>query len=135
MPFLTWSDEKFSIKVTEVDDQHKHLVSLLNRMHEIVVEGAERTALGQVLNELIDYTVYHFRTEEVLFKEHNFPLLNAHKREHDALTKQVLELQAQFEEGSATISYEVLDFLHDWLVTHMAGSDRAFLYFLETSEL
>jgi hemerythrin len=131
MAFITWSDELYSIKVEHIDTQHRHLVSLVNRMHEAVVNGLERSALSQVLEELIDYTVYHFRSEEELFATHHYPQLEIHKQQHNALTEQVLKLQAEFEEGSATISYEVLDFLHDWLTHHMASSDRGFLHYME----
>jgi hemerythrin len=132
MAFINWIDERYSLKVEQVDAQHKHLVALVNRMHEAVVQGSERGVLGQILDELIDYTVYHFRTEEEFFARHHYPELEAHKRQHNALTEQVLKLQAEFEAGSATISYEVLDFIHDWLVNHMANSDRKFLYYMES---
>ncbi len=132
MAFITWSDELYSIKNKEIDTQHQHLVSLVNRMHESVVNGLERSALSQVLEELIDYTVYHFRSEEELFGKNNYPQLETHKQQHDALTGQVLKLQEEFNEGSATISYEVLDFLHNWLTHHMASSDRGFLHYMES---
>lgn len=132
MPFITWMDELYSIKNEYIDAQHKHLVSLVNRMHEAVVAGSEQGVLGQILEELIDYTVYHFRSEEELFAKHDYPEFEVHKQQHNALTEQVLKLKGEFEEGSATISYEVLDFIHDWLTNHMASSDRGFLYFMES---
>ena len=131
MSFITWSDEKFSLKIPLVDAQHKCLVDLVNRMYDAVVAGMERSALEQILEELIDYTVYHFRTEEELFTLYRYPQFSLHKRQHDELTKQVSEFQNQFIEGSATISFEVMDFLHQWLVRHMAGSDRDFLYYMQ----
>ncbi len=57
--------------------------------------------------------MYHFGTEEKLFEEQQYPEYAAHKQEHDALTRQVAELQKKFREGNATIPFEVLDFLRD----------------------
>lgn len=131
MTFITWSDEQFSLKIPHVDEQHKHLVELVNRMYRAVAAGEERSTLEQILEELIDYTVYHFRTEEELFIRYHYPGFQLHKRQHDELTRQVSEFQNQFAEGSATLSFEVMDFLHQWLVNHMAGSDREFLYYLQ----
>ena len=131
MALIIWSDERYSLKIPHVDEQHKHLVELVNRMYDAVAVGAERSTLGQILEELIDYTVCHFRTEEELFIRYRYPDFQVHKQQHDTLTKQVLDFQNQFIEGSATISYEIMDFLHQWLVRHMAGSDREFLYYLQ----
>jgi hemerythrin len=129
MAFMTW-DDKYSLKMKEVDEQHQHLFELINRLHEAVVTGEERTTLAEILDELIDYTVEHFQTEEKLFEEHNYPEYDMHKKEHDDLTKKVLELQTQFGEGSATISFEVLDFLNDWLLNHTLHSDQKYSLYL-----
>jgi len=133
MAFMTWTD-RYSIGVEEVDKQHQHLFKLLNRMYDSVVTGAEQSILNEVLTELIDYTVYHFSCEERLFKEHDYPGYDIQKKQHDVLTKQVFELQTEFREGSATISHEVLNFLNDWLVHHIVGSDLKFAKYLNSKK-
>lgn len=129
MAFLDWSD-KYSLGVAEIDEQHQNLFNLVNKLHTAVSEGADQSTHGDILNELIDYTVYHFETEERLFKEKNYPEYDVHKQQHDDLTRQVLELQTKFTEGSATISFEVLDFLSQWLKEHTTGSDQKFTSFM-----
>ncbi len=129
MAFLAWTDQ-FRLNVKEIDEQHKYLFSLLNRLHNSVIEGAEQSALDKVLAELIEYTVYHFNSEEKLLKENNYPELDIHKQEHDELTRKVIELQTKFRDGSATISFEVLDFLSDWLTKHTMGSDQRYAAFI-----
>jgi len=129
MAFISWAD-KYSMNVQEIDKQHKHLFVLLGNLHKAVSEGAEQGTLAEILDELIDYTVYHFKTEEDLFKKYKYHDYDNHKKEHDDLTKQVVELQKQFMDGSATISFEVLDFLRDWLLTHTMGSDMKYVNFI-----
>lgn len=133
MPFITWTT-KNKINIPMIDDQHKMLFDLLNRLHSAVSAGHEQGAIGTILDELIDYTVYHFNTEEEIFQQHEFPMLEEHQKEHNHLTQQALDLQTQFKKGSATISFEILDFLHDWLMDHTAGLDMEFGNFMRSRE-
>lgn len=98
-------------------------------LYDSVVRGDEQHALGHILDELIDYTAYHFDTEEKLFETHGYPKLEEHKREHTELTKQVLDLQEKFYNKEVTITYEVLDFLNEWLKRHTTESDLEFANF------
>lgn len=125
MGFMTWS-EKYKVDLPIVDQQHEHLFELVNLLYDSVVRGDEQHALGTILDELINYTSYHFDTEEKLFAEHHYPKIEDHKKEHTDLTKQVLELQEKFNNKEVTITYEVLDFLNDWLKKHTTESDLEF---------
>jgi len=123
MPFIQWTiKNKVNVKV--VDEQHQKLFDILNRLHDAVVRGLEQGVLFAILDELVDYTVYHFQTEEKLFQDYDFPGYAEHKAEHDRLTGTAVELQGKLREGSATLSYELLDFLHDWLMDHTLGLDQ-----------
>lgn len=122
MAFMQWSD-KYVLGVSEVDEQHQKLFVLVNKMHDLVVSGEDQSAVGEVLDELIDYTVEHFTTEERLFKENEYPNYDQHKQQHDDLTQQVLELQENFKEKKITVTFEILEFLHDWLNEHTTNSD------------
>ena len=123
MAFLEWTN-KNKINVRIVDEQHKKLFSLLNALHKATVNGEERSSLTSIMDELIEYTVYHFRTEEKLCKKHDYPNYVAHTAIHNKLTEQALELQQQCRVGSATISFDLLDFMHGWLVNHTTGIDK-----------
>jgi len=125
MAFMEWG-EKYLTGIQEVDDQHHGLFDLVNQLYQAVANGDEQQTVGKILDELIDYTVLHFQTEERLFVEYKYPKLEEHKQQHDDLTRQVLDLQEQFQEKSITISFDVLDFLHDWLKDHTTGSDLEF---------
>lgn len=131
MAYLDW-EPKYQINHDEVDQQHQHLFVLLNRLYDSVMEGSERGTLGDILNELIEYTVYHFQTEEDLFKTHQYPESKAHKQIHDELTQTAVDLQSKFNEGSATISFETLDFLRDWLTKHTMEEDQEFGQFIKS---
>lgn len=123
MAFIEWT-EKSMVNIVKVDAQHKKLFEILNRLHASVVEGKEQSELIDILDQLIEYTVEHFETEEELFLDHGFPGYEEHKAAHDQLTATAVELQGKLKGGSATLSFEVLDFLHDWLMDHTLGLDK-----------
>lgn len=126
MPLMTWT-EKMSVGVKQLDDDHKKLVGMVNQLYDGISTGKGKEALGPVLDGLVDYTKLHFGHEESLFAKTGYAVAAAHKREHDALTNQVLDVQAKFKAGnSATLSLEVMNFLKNWLVTHIQGSDQKY---------
>lgn len=128
MAFINWTSD-LSVNA-EIDRQHQKLFAIVNELHESVTAGAERSALARIFDELIDYTIYHFQTEERYFAELDYPDAATHKREHDDLTRQVVKLHEQFVEGDLVISFELLDFLYDWLMTHTGDSDIKFKSYL-----
>src|SRR5208337_4187962 len=95
MALMAWSD-KFSVNVAQFDEQHKKLVGMLNDLHDAMKQGKGSDVTGNVLSGLVQYVVTHFAAEEKLMKEHAYPEYLKHKMEHDALTKQALNLQKQF---------------------------------------
>ena len=131
MPLITWN-ETLSVNVQEIDSQHKHLVELINQLHDAMSQGRGREVMGKVLEGLIDYTRTHFATEERLMAAHAYPGQPRQKAEHDALTKKVLDLQSQFLAGQGVLTLEVMKFLKDWLSNHILEVDKQFGVYLNS---
>lgn len=126
MPLISWSD-KMSVGVAALDEEHKQLVELLNALHDGIQAGRAIDVLAQVLDGLVFYTANHFRHEEELFASTGYPASCEHKLEHDHLTGQVMEIQARLQSGAQeTLSYEVVNFLKNWLFNHIQGSDKRY---------
>jgi len=125
---MEWED-KYKLDIEIVDQQHENLFLIVNRLHDSVVRGDEQHALGEILDELIEYTVYHFETEEEKFEFYKYPKLEEHKKEHNDLVEQVIDLQMKFNNHDVTISYDVLNFLNNWLKDHTTNSDYEFATF------
>jgi hemerythrin len=127
---MEWT-ERLSVGVTRFDDEHKKLVSLINALFDAVQAGQGREALGNTLDELITYTKTHFVNEESTLKRLGYPDLEAHHKEHEALTRQVIDIQHKYHAGaSAMLSMEVMAFLKNWLVRHIQGTDQKYGRFL-----
>ena len=131
MALYEWND-KFLVGVTEIDQQHQKLVALINTLHDAMKSGKTKDVLGQLFTELVDYTVYHFATEERLMTQFHYPDFEKHRREHVALTQKAQSLQADYRAGRMAISFEVYEFLYDWLAHHIQGNDQKVGAFLRT---
>lgn len=124
-----WSDT-YSVKIGMIDMQHKNLVGMVNALHQAMVAGHGKDELGKILSALVKYTQVHFKTEEGLMESHKYPEYTQHKSEHEKLTKTVLEFQAKFQKSEVGLTIEVMQFLKDWLVKHIMGSDKRYSPFL-----
>ena len=58
MSLLTWSP-MFSVGVKEIDDQHKKLIDLANRLNDQMAAGKGKEILDKIFQELVAYTVSH----------------------------------------------------------------------------
>ncbi|MFZ5439388.1 MAG: bacteriohemerythrin [Myxococcota bacterium] len=125
MPLMDW-DDKLSVGVKQIDDEHKHLIKLVNELHDAIRANHGKEVLGKVLDGLIAYTGSHFGHEEAEMKRTAYPQAQAHFAEHAALVKKVLAIQEQYKAGKAAVlGMETLAFLRDWLVKHIKGTDQA----------
>jgi len=123
-------DSTYSVNIGVIDTQHKTLVTMINDLHQAMAKGSGKEKLGGILSNLIKYTRAHFATEETLMQTHGYPGFLAQKSEHESLTKTVLDLQSRFLSNQVGLSIEVMDFLKDWLVKHILGSDKKYTSFL-----
>jgi hemerythrin len=126
---FTWEDS-FSVNIGVIDMQHKKLVSMVNDLHQAMMEGSGKDKLGSILSNLVGYTRGHFTTEERLMRTHAYPDFLAHKSEHDHLTEKVMDLQRGFRSNEVGLTIEVMEFLKDWLRDHILGSDKKYSPFL-----
>jgi len=131
MALMAWNTT-LSVKVKQFDDQHMKLVDMVNDLHDAMKEGKGNVVLGKILNGLISYTATHFAAEEKLMAQHAYPDAIAHKREHENLVKQVVELQNNFKAGKAILTLDVMMFLKGWLVKHIQGDDRKYGIYLNS---
>ena len=68
MDLLIWSNH-YSVSVDVIDEQHKKLMGLCNKLHRLIENKDADSKVQEVLSELVDYTLYHFQTEEELFSK------------------------------------------------------------------
>ncbi|MEN8209723.1 MAG: bacteriohemerythrin, partial [Candidatus Fermentibacteria bacterium] len=131
LPLIEWNDS-LSVGIQSIDDQHRKLIDLLNRLHGSSVSEKGSDTLKDILNELVEYTKTHFGYEEKLMAEFGYPEEAAHIETHGSLAGQVIEFNESFQAGKSKLSGELFSFLRKWLNGHIRGTDRKYtVFFLE----
>lgn len=125
MAIFKW-DEKYSVKVHEMDDQHKRLFDLINQLHEAMHSGKGNAALAEILKGLKDYTITHFGAEEKYMEKIHYSGISEQKKQHLIFIKKIEEYVNDLESRKLGLSIEVLNFLRDWLINHIQLMDQKY---------
>jgi len=126
LALMTWN-ESYSVKVPELDDQHKQLFILINELHEAMKAGQARSMMAKVLDRLIQYTRLHFSEEEEMLASVSYAEFVSHVAQHRGFTERVEKFAREFRVGNVIITIEVMNFLQDWLVNHIMKVDRKYV--------
>ncbi|MEI8210420.1 MAG: bacteriohemerythrin [Methylococcales bacterium] len=132
-----WNDN-FNTGIQIIDEQHKVLVKILNQLASHIAFNTDIPTLNIILDELADYTVFHFQTEEGIWHQH-FPddsLEIDHKKTHDSFVETISQAKEQItSESEDSILEGLLSFLTRWLTTHILENDRylaAVVFFIQS---
>ena len=122
--------KEFLTGIEAVDGQHQRLVDMVTQLDQVrktsyPTVDQKQEAVGNVVSEMIDYTISHFAFEESLMEDARYKFFNAHKRIHELLIKRAGEYQVRWQSGE-DIADELYDVLHRWLFNHIRNDDRAF---------
>ena len=130
MTYVIWSSD-FSVGVPALDGQHLALLELCKQAAACLENDGDDDGadIRNILERLVSYTDNHFREEERLLRECNYPHLIDHHAEHVEYTSRLNEFLVDAANG--VIDKESLfDYLADWWGNHILGADKAYMPFL-----
>ena len=125
MGFIEWKNA-FSVGVLEVDDEHKQLLAIINHLHDAMRAGSDTAELSRVMDELVNYTRFHFAFEEQLMERVGYPDMQEHGRRHQAMMARVAQFQADAANARALFSMKLMEFLKYWLSKHILETDMSY---------
>jgi len=124
-------DDNFAIGIAKIDEQHKKLVDIINDLATQFTFHPDNIDLSIIFNELLDYTDYHFTTEEGIWHQ---TLANAENEEkHQETHKKFIDavknlIDSQKDKSKDEVAENTLGLLVQWLITHILESDRFMVY-------
>lgn len=132
---LEWKD-KWSVGLDIVDDDHRKILQLINRLGEMRRNGQSKTGAASVIASVAAYTDYHFRREERILEAIDFPDLERHRAIHGRLKSKTNQyLQAVLEHPKLVDVEGFEAFLTQWWENHILKEDMAYRpYLVENSE-
>ena len=127
--------DNLKLDIPEIDSQHETLISLVNQIHETMLQGADKAILDGLLSQLLEHTQTHFAYEEELMSRYNYPGYEEHKSEHDRLIQQLVDLTARYKKGELLLSFAVVLELKGWAVVHIEELDKPLGTFLNNQKV
>jgi len=126
MSLMDWDVKKFDVLVPLMNSQHEKLIAIMNKLYDRADAKAPKTELNTLLVELRDYTIKHFREEEAMLQQMNFPQFARHKSIHEKLLEDFGNHYQAFSQGKGEVSPEFFEFLRLWLTAHIMHIDRKY---------
>ena len=124
MAILAWVPE-LDTGIDEIDRQDRRIVDYINKLYELR-ESPDREALGDVIGEMVDYTLSHFVFEETLIENAGYMFAGPHKKVHELFTRRVSEMQTRFDAGE-DVAAELHGMLSRWLFNHIRNEDHGYV--------
>ena len=76
MPIVEWNSLCI-VGLKKFDEDHQQLIHLLNKTYDLFMHNEPQKNLFIVIDDLVDYSKYHFAEEESLMKKVFYPGLES----------------------------------------------------------
>lgn len=117
-PFVIEWRDGFKIGVAQVDQEHRHLFTL--------VRALNLDSVDQTVEELLDYVVTHFSNEQELMEKSGYPAFEQHLKLHEEFASQVADFLGSGAVWTEDRIQELRRFLNKWLIGHIMTHDLRF---------
>ena len=136
MAAFKWKEE-YNLNIEEIDKQHKKLMEIGERAYDIAIidDGYDRyDEIMTIIDELLEYTKYHFEYEENMLKEYNYNHIHDQAEEHEIYVNKINQVASRedIDDNQRKIILEIIDFLSEWISKHIMIADRGYAVFLKT---
>lgn len=128
MPIVFWN-EKLSVKIASIDEEHKKLIEMINDFYENIVNRSNQENISILINGLKNYILIHFANEEKYMLQFNYDYYKEHKKEHEQFIAKVTEIEEKINNGERVLSLDMTSFLTDWLKNHIMKTDMKYSEF------
>jgi len=129
MAIVEWKDS-MAVGVYNIDKQHRELVVLINDIADAASRDASRTEISGFIRRFFDYTMTHFRDEELLMDHETYPQYFQQVREHIACAQKAIDFHHSFVVDEDFDIHEMLAYIVKWFVDHTTGIDQTLTQYL-----
>jgi len=131
---MVWRRE-FDTGIAEIDSQHRALVKMFNKANVELRDDSSRGVWENLTHEFLGYALFHFWTEEDLAAQYGYDQekndeATAHFNQHLLFAEKINEIRTRFRQGERLPRAVLIDFLRDWLSTHIIDSDKWLVAFI-----
>ncbi len=125
MPLFVWKKD-YSVGVELLDEHHKNLFRIFNSLYENTMHSKEVEYVLPIIDELQEYTEYHFYAEEKHMREQEFSGIAEHILKHRDFIGRLKSLYSQYRHDDLEVTIELIVVLGNWLLHHVLEEDRKY---------
>lgn len=123
---IEWKSE-MSVGVAILDEDHKRIMKMINKLHAAMMDGSSKKIMGEILHNMIVYINLHFESEEDLFDQTGYGGAEDQKQQHAGMRAKTLSMNQKFNEAPDSVRpVEILVFLKDWWIDHIMNKDMKY---------
>lgn len=126
MSIISWKNE-YSVGVADIDADHKKLISMINQLHLAMQSDRGQHTIKTIIDDMLAYAKIHFTKEEGYMRKAGYLGLLKHFGEHELFLEKAQDLKQRSAQGEFVLSLEVVQFLSDWLSSHILESDMQYV--------
>lgn len=125
---IKWTQD-LSVGHETLDQEHQKWIDILNDFYQGLLDGKSKEKLSELVIAMLDYTKYHFASEERYMQSISYPDFSEHKEKHDFYVNKINEFYEKIKNDKMILSLEVTNFLKTWLINHIKGTDQQYAKF------
>ena len=120
--------EDMKLGIPHIDSQHKSMIDFANRAASLCDTNPDQEEMKECLDFLGNYVFEHFRDEEALQIESNYPRYQQHREIHQEFVGTFNSLYAEFQKNGAShkLSLALTNSVSNWIITHIKKEDIEF---------
>ncbi len=125
MSLFVWKPD-YSVNNAVLDGHHQQLFSLVNSVYENVMNSQALDCALTKIDELTEYTKYHFLAEERYMREKGFSGIDEHIAKHREFTHTIETLRESYHGNDLEAARDLIVALGEWLLQHVLKDDRTY---------
>lgn len=124
---IKWKDD-YLLGIEIIDEQHKELFRIVERAYallknEFLTDKYDR--IIAIIEDLKNYAVFHFKTEEEYMQKIGYRRLLSHKVQHDDFLEKVSKIDLESVDARQDqYLLDILEFALNWIDKHILQTDK-----------
>ena len=127
--------ENYRIGLNIIDTQTKKWIDGINKLYGDFKRKTESKTILQSIDELIDYTGYHFGFEEKYLKDFNYQRFDEFKLSHDQFLGTLQANRTKYANGETISLIRIVIFIKSWMSSYKSMLDEEFVNLFKANGL
>ncbi len=122
---VDYAQNKIGLNI--IDSQTKKWVEYINKFYADFKRKATPKVILQSLDELIDYTGYHFGFEDKYLKDFSYTKYDEFKQNHDTFMSTLQQYRTDYADGENIAIIKAITFIKSWMSNYKGTIDAEFI--------